>query len=350
MKFATKIKKVNPEKGYDLLKKNETLQQAAFLIKKGQVVAFPTETVYGLGAAADNQEAINAIYEVKGRPVDNPLIVHISEKEQLFDVIVGRIPELANRLIESFWPGPLTIIFPKNKKIPDITTAGLKTVAVRMPSFSITRALITLTETPLAAPSANSSGYPSPTLACHVYEDLKGKIPMIIDGGACNVGLESTVLDISNHKATILRPGAITSKELARVIGFTPEIIKNKKPEKTPASPGMKYRHYSPNTPLILINKNKFGAINRLISRYNSNKTAILVTSENKDIIEKENNINIIKMGSNNKKREIAHNLFAILRKLDQENYDLILVETLENEGLGEAIMNRLNKAAVDEY
>lgn len=364
------------------LKHDEAIRKGAVLIQEGEIVAFPTETVYGLGADATNEKAVKKIFKAKGRPQDNPLIVHIASSDWLPDLIKGEISSIGKKLIMAFWPGPLTIILPKSPLIPERTTAGLDSVAIRMPSHSIARALIAKSSLPVAAPSANSSGYPSPTRAEHVYYDLQNKIPYIIDGGSCPVGVESTVVDIRTGKFKILRPGGITREEISRELDsklflvdkfskgkhnseFDKDIFKERedkikrdsgknidvnKNEKVPLSPGMKYRHYSPTTPLKLIEKFELGRIDDLLEEYKSKykveKIGLVITRETAEELDCLPVTECIEMGSVNKLKEIAHNLFTILRQLDRKGLDLILVEIVPEKGLGEAIMNRLYKAA----
>jgi L-threonylcarbamoyladenylate synthase len=331
---------------YKLL--NETaILEGACLLKKGEVVAFPTETVYGLGADATNTSAVRKIFEAKGRPQDNPLIVHISNLEQLYNIIDGEVPENGKKLINAFWPGPLTLILSKSREIPDITTAGLDSIAVRMPEHPVARALIEKSSLPLAAPSANSSGYPSPTLAEHVIHDLKGKIPYIIDGGACKVGVESTVVDVRGENVKILRPGGVTREDIELILGYkissSIDLINLEKP----ITPGMKYRHYSPETPLYIIDREKLFNIKTISAGFNKEKIALILTNESKENLKDYSFIDIYNMGSLYNMEEIAHNLFAILRELDRKSYDIIFIERIPEKGIGEAVMNRLHKASI---
>ncbi|MBS3811097.1 MAG: threonylcarbamoyl-AMP synthase [Halanaerobiales bacterium] len=335
-------------KNIEIIEQTKAIKQAAELIVENEVVAFPTETVYGLGANALQEKAVLKIFEAKGRPTDNPLIVHISRREQLFKLIKGYILKVADKLIDEFWPGPLTIIFKKSSQVPQITTAGLETVAVRMPSHPIALALINQTELPLAAPSANSSGFPSPTSAEHVYSDLNGKIPLIIDGGICDIGLESTVVEIQSEQVNILRPGAITMEMIKKVVGNT-HLVKtiNHKEYVKPKSPGMKYKHYSPSTPLWIVKKDS--SITKILKKNNINneKTLIIVSSETLQNL-KLNQIKarIKNLGSINDLNYIAKNLFKILRESDLEDFKLILIEEVSQKDIGIAVMNRLTKAA----
>ncbi len=323
------------------------LDEGANIIKSGGIVAFPTETVYGLGANGLDEEAVKKIYKAKGRPSDNPLILHISQIEQL-NPLVDEIPDLAYRCMEKFWPGPLTMIFKKSGIIPDIITAGLDTVAIRMPDNKIASELISRARVPIAAPSANLSGKPSPTKGSHVVEDMMGKIEMIIDGGSTGVGLESTVLDLSTEIPTILRPGGITLEDLREVI---PNVIQDASitnKDEIPKSPGQKYRHYAPNAEMILYT----GDIEKIIKKINSDakylidegkKVGIMATEETKDSYTVGQ---ILVSGSREKSETIAHNLFDVLRSFDESNVDIILAEGISYDHMGMAIMNRMLKAA----
>lgn len=323
------------------------MDEAANIIKSGGIVAFPTETVYGLGANGLDEEAVKNIYKAKGRPSDNPLILHISEIEQL-DPLVEEIPDLAYACMEKFWPGPLTIIFKKSGIIPNIITGGLDTVAIRMPDHKIASELISKAKVPIAAPSANLSGKPSPTKGNHVVEDMMGKIEMIIDGGNTGVGLESTVLDLSTEIPTILRPGGITLEDLTDVIHNVVQdgSITNK--EEIPKSPGQKYRHYAPNAEMILYTGNLEKIIKKIKSdaKYlidEGKKVGIMATEETKDNYALGQ---VFVSGSREKRETIAHNLFDVLRNFDQANVDIILAEGISLDNIGMAIMNRMVKAA----
>ncbi|WP_041606045.1 L-threonylcarbamoyladenylate synthase [Halothermothrix orenii] len=355
MEYKTRIGRVNRDliKKQDILKlkENDAIREGASLLQKGEVVAFPTETVYGLGADATSESAVKKIFKAKGRPRDNPLIVHIGEMDQLYDIIKNPLSDTTRRLIKHFWPGPLTLIFEKKETIPGVTTAGLESVAVRFPDNPVARALIGLSSVPVAAPSANLSGSPSPTRAEHVFKDLKGRIPFIIDGGPSSVGVESTVIDIRSGNPVILRPGGVTREEIAEVTGFSPENPDNED-RKKPLSPGMKYRHYSPRTPLYLIEIRDFDKIRDVGEKYKGYNLALVITSET-DMVLKESlksfsttGIKKVVIGSRNDFKKIAACMFDILRNLDTDNIDLIFFETIPEKGLGEAIMNRLAKAA----
>lgn len=325
------------------------INKAAQYLLNNEVVAFPTETVYGLGANALEKQAVMKIFKAKGRPSDNPLIAHIADKNQLSVLIEGDINSMAEKLIDEFWPGPLTLIFNKSKRVPQITTAGLNTVAVRMPSHFVALALISKVNLPLAAPSANSSGFPSPTRAQHVYNDLNGEIPLIVDGGICNIGVESTVIELEENVVNILRPGGITRGMISKVIGDTHRVKMADAVEvKKPKSPGMKYKHYAPHTPLwIFKNKNN---LEQLLNEYNINNknTLVILSSETLDQLDESSiKTNIKDMGTIDNLKYIAHNLFNLLRKADQKDYELVLIEEVPNKDIGEAVMNRLKKAAV---
>ncbi len=354
---------------------------AARLLKRGEVVAFPTETVYGLGGDALNPAAVKKIFIAKGRPADNPLIVHLGRTSDLKRVIAGSLDNPSQELINCFWPGPLTIIFQRGPNVPDITTSGLKTVAVRMPSHPVTRALIRRSGLVLAAPSANSSGLPSPTRAEHVLLDLEGKIPLIIDGGESPIGLESTVIDLTGEKPAILRPGRITCRELEEVLGCKvnrdfkkyednsdAEGIRQKsgdlKANKTenegqPRSPGMKYRHYAPKTTTTLLEQGTPENIINYLKELDCS-WALLVTRETAEALRNlqqqeryeaalsasGKKFLIKDMGPRANNKLIARRLFSLLRELDQQYFDEIFVETVQAVGVGEAVMNRLVKAA----
>ena len=301
-----------------LFSESEINKAANFLIED-KLVAFPTETVYGLGANALSENAIKKIFLAKGRPSDNPLIIHIAKKEQLNN-LVYKIPKIAEKLMQEFWPGPLTLVFEKSNKVPKLITAGLNTVAIRMPAHKIALKLIKKANIPIAAPSANSSTKPSPTLAEHVIEDLDGKIEGIIDGGKVEVGIESTVLDLTDSIPTILRPGKVTKEDLEKVIGKVRTKTGSGKETK---SPGMKYKHYSPNAKVLLAPIKEF---EKLKQKYKNKK------------------IGEIKLSSN--LEDYAKNIFSSFRKMDKENVEIILVESVDEKGLGVGIMNRLKKAA----
>ena len=321
---------------------------AGEILRNGGLVGFPTETVYGLGANGLDEEAVKKIYKAKGRPSDNPLILHISEKEDLNELI-SDLPKEAEICMDRFWPGPLTMIFKKSDIVPDIITGGLDTVAVRMPNHEIARSIIREAKKPIAAPSANTSGRPSPTRASHVIEDMDGRIDMIIDGGNTGIGLESTVLDLSGECPMVLRPGKITLEDLKEVL---PNVIQDKsivKSDIVPKSPGQKYKHYAPKADMTLFSGDidkVIDRINDLVSEYNiqGKRVGILGTNENKDRYSKD--AEFISLGDKSNPDMIGQNLFDSLRKFDNKNVDIILSESFDYSELGMAIMNRMKKAA----
>lgn len=319
------------------------LEEAASLLKKGEVVAFPTETVYGLGADATNDKAVKKIFEAKGRPSDNPLIVHIGNANQL-DGLVEEVPLKAKKLIEAYWPGPLTLILKSKAGISQGVTAGLSTVGIRMPSHPVALALLQKVNLPIAAPSANLSGRPSPTTAQHVYEDLQGRIVGIVDGGQTGVGLESTVLDCTCEPPLILRPGGITKRQLEEVIGEVEVDQALLKGEEKPKSPGMKYTHYAPNAPLFIVSGTReFMRETIMKAQKDGKKVGVLSTEENHSFYPGDK---VIVCGHREDQASIAASLYDSLRAFNQEDLDIIYSESFEREGLGEAIMNRLVKAA----
>lgn len=346
--METKILKINPDNiGEDEI---NLLSQAGELLKKGELVAFPTETVYGLGGDALLPEAAAKIYAAKGRPSDNPLIVHVSDIEQVYD-IADNISDDARALMQRFWPGPLTIVFEKKSVVPDGTTGGLDTVAVRMPSHELARNLIRTSGVLIAAPSANTSGRPSPTKAEHVYDDLKGVIPMIIDGGSVGIGIESTIVDMTGNIPMILRPGAITKQMLEEVVPYVEvdkAILGPMKDGVKPKAPGMKYKHYAPKADLTIFSgeEDKVVAhINELLkAARNSGLKAGVIASD--ETIGKYSSDYVLSVGTRNDDRTIARNLYDVLRSFDDMEIDVIYGETFGENSLGYAIMNRLAKAA----
>ncbi|WP_035267403.1 L-threonylcarbamoyladenylate synthase [Desulfitibacter alkalitolerans] len=331
------------------------LKCAAEIIQEGGVVAFPTETVYGLGADGFNEDALEKIFIAKGRPMDNPLILHIASSREIVDV-ASYISARAKKAITAFWPGPLTLVLPKNPQVPDQVSAGLSTVAVRMPAHPIALKLIKLARVPVAAPSANLSGRPSPTTGFHVLKDLKGKIDMIVDGGPCRWGIESTVVDFTDEIPTILRPGAVTREMLESVVGqviYDPGL-KNK--QVVPKSPGVKYLHYAPRGDMYLIQGDNsqliVAKLKELIQSYKGNgkRVALIATNEIIGMIDDlklDFNLDYIgNLGSKYEQELIASRVYHLLRNCDRFNIDIILTEGLSEEGLGAAIMNRLLKAS----
>ena len=341
-----KTEYVDLREGKDI---KEGVKKAAEIIKRGGLVAFPTETVYGLGANGLDENAVPKIYEAKGRPSDNPLILHISKLDEIED-IVKEIPKSALILAEEFWPGPLTMVFKKSERIPYRTTGGLESVAIRMPSNKIARELIKAAGVPIAAPSANSSGRPSPTKASHVIYDLDGKIDMVIDGGEVDIGIESTIVDVTGEVPVILRPGFITEEMLSEAIGRVEidEVVKSLSPDKDlkPKAPGMKYRHYAPRGKMTIYKGSHSKVVERIneeISKLEGKKTGVLATDETKSYYKADI---IISLGSREDGESIAHNLFDALRKFDDEDVELIFSEGFDENKLGFAIMNRLHKSA----
>ena len=374
------------------------IEEAAQILKAGGLVAFPTETVYGLGGNGLDKEAARKIYAAKGRPSDNPLILHVSKMEEVYP-LVESVPEKAKLLMESFWPGPLTLILKKSKIVPLESTGGLDTVALRCPDNGVTLELIERAGLPVAGPSANLSGSPSPTEASHVYHDLAGRIEGILDDGAVGIGVESTILDMSTDRPTLLRPGAITLEDLTEVLGEKPEIdptLLGKKMEDgfTPKAPGMKYRHYAPKAEMILFitstvrkacdtsfcsleekesedkTSGKRGTEDRISEEKESGykvskriaeyleeegrgfpreKIAVFCAEETKhfyqEMAEKEG-IVLKVLGRRDEPLSMTHNLFRILRECDEEGIELILSEGYSEKGIGFALMNRMKKAA----
>ncbi|MGE5607346.1 MAG: L-threonylcarbamoyladenylate synthase [Bacteroidota bacterium] len=321
------------------------LEPAARILRGGGLVAFPTETVYGLGAVYNNEKALLNIFAVKGRPADNPLILHIYDLDQLSQ-IVSSINFLAEKLIERYWPGPLTLIFPKRPEISAVVTANLDTVAVRMPSDPVARELLRLTDLPVAAPSANLSGKPSTTSGEHVIKDLAGKIELIIDAGPCPAGVESTVLSLTGAAPVLLRPGVITREEMEEVLG-KPILMAKPGDSERPQAPGMKYRHYAPEAPVVLFegqSEKIVPEINRqLAAQKQGQKAVVLGTTEN---IANYHNEWTLDMGPREHPEIIAGRIFQLLRFCDQLQADIIFIEGIADQGVGTAVINRLRKAA----
>lgn len=324
----------------------DKIRIAAELIRNGGLVAFPTETVYGLGANALNPEAVAGIFKAKNRPLDNPIIVHVADKEELYK-LTEDIPVIAEDLMDFFWPGPLTLILKKSEVVPYVTTGSLDTVAIRMPDHRISLALIAESGVPIAAPSANTAGKPSPTNAKHVIEDLGAKVDMLLDGGPTMVGVESTVLDLTSSTPKILRPGGITSEELMDFLGAI-DLAKIEMEKEVALSPGMKHKHYAPKSDMIVVEGDDFEIIVRKVQELadenmrKGKKVGIMATSESPAY-----DADIVKIaGSRADPRTIARNLFEILRGFDEQRVDIILVEGVEIKGIGLAIMDRLERAA----
>lgn len=315
-----------------------SIRRAAALLRAGELVAFPTETVYGLGADALNGEAAARIFAAKGRPADNPLIAHIAGESGLAGLIAGEPCACARKLMRAFWPGPMTLIFPKSPRVPREVTAGLDTVAVRMPSHPVARALISAAQTPIAAPSANRSGRPSPTTAAHVLEDMEGRIPLILDGGPCEVGLESTVVDVTGARPRILRPGGVTLEMLEGVVGdvdVDEGVLHQLQAGSQARSPGMKYKHYAPKGEVTIVTGPR--AAQEIARLYDAagERAAILAFSQ-------------ADYGARRvyRLKNAPGELFAALRQLDEDGMETIYAEDVPTTGVGLAVMNRLMRAA----
>lgn len=315
-----------------------SIRRAAALLRAGELVAFPTETVYGLGADALNGEAAARIFAAKGRPADNPLIAHIAGESGLAGLIAGEPCACARALMRAFWPGPMTLIFPKSPRVPREVTAGLDTVAVRMPSHPVARALISAAQTPIAAPSANRSGRPSPTTAAHVLEDMEGRIPLILDGGPCEVGLESTVVDVTGARPRILRPGGVTLEMLEGVVGdvdVDEGVLHQLQAGSQARSPGMKYKHYAPKGEVTIVTGPR--AAQEIARLYDAadGRAAILAFSQ-------------ADYGARRvyRLKNAPGELFAALRQLDEDGMETIYAEDVPTTGVGLAVMNRLMRAA----
>ncbi len=340
----TNIIKIN-----NIIDDEEKMKEAAQIIKDGGIVAFPTETVYGLGSDALNEDAVKKIFIAKGRPQDNPLIVHVASKN--IQSLVEDTPDIAQRLIDKYWPGPLTLILKKKSIIPDMTSANLDTIGIRMPNNEIALKLIEMSNTVIAAPSANISGRPSPTDVERCIDDLSGRVDCIVGGKKSDIGLESTILDCTVNPPIVLRPGGITLemlKEIDNRIEIDGAIMKKSTGDLKPKAPGMKYRHYAPKAKVKIISgerKKTIEKIKEIVDYYidNNKKVCILTIQEN----EKEYNKGIkVVLGSKENLLMVAQNLFESLRKCDDLGADVILAEAYEEKGVGIAIMNRLNKAA----
>lgn len=331
-------------------KQGNAVIRAGQILREGGLVAFPTETVYGLGANALDETAASKIYAAKGRPSDNPLIVHIAEKNAVYE-LTADVPLVAEQLMEAFWPGPLTIVFQKAECIPYTTTGGLDTVGIRFPDHPVALALIQAAGIPVAAPSANTSGRPSPTTAEHVWADMEGRIEWILDGGEVGIGVESTIIDVTGEIPMILRPGFITREMIEQVIGSVAvdaAVTAQVSGQVRPKAPGMKYRHYAPKAPLVIVE----GETNRAVEKIRElvkeavqagRQCGIIATEETKGRYE----TGLVKsIGYREKEESIAHNLYGVLREFDQVSVDIIYSEGFSDDHLGCAIMNRLRKAA----
>lgn len=367
----------------------EGISEAAEILKGGGLVAFPTETVYGLGGNGLDKEAAKKIYAAKGRPSDNPLILHVSSIEEVYP-LVKALPEKAKKLMEAFWPGPLTLVLPKSDLVPKESTGGLETVALRSPENALTLDLIRACGFPIAGPSANLSGRPSPTEASHVFEDLGGRIEGILEDGAVGIGVESTIVDLSENCPTLLRPGAITIEDLEEVLGekvaIDPTLLGKSMAEGfTPKAPGMKYRHYAPKAEMLLFKKKEedetrsgqeekakfilsYGgkelsdcpeqeakkSVAKAILSYGEKELSvspekriwILCGEDTASLYEGDGRFTVQILGRREEPLSMTHNLFRLLRKADEEGVELILGECYSEEGVGFALMNRLKKAA----
>lgn len=325
------------------------LQQAGEMLKKGKLIAFPTETVYGLGANGLDPQAVASIYQAKGRPSDNPLILHIAHQKELHQ-LVTEIPANAQALIDKYWPGPLTIVLKRTSLVPDMVSGGLDTVAVRLPDSVVARALIRAAGVPIAAPSANTSGRPSPTSAQAVFADLDGRIDGVIDAGDCEIGVESTVVDCTTPVPTLLRPGGITLEMLTETLGaveIDPALGGNE--NYVPRAPGMKYTHYAPLAPMMLF-EGEYPRIAELLVQEAEHaikagkKVGAVVSAETAKRLPAA--VMAVVYGSREQVGEFAANLYTALRSYDENPVDIILAEGIVEDGLGLAVMNRLRKAS----
>ncbi len=327
----------------------DALAEAARLIRDGQLVGFPTETVYGLGANALNPKAVLDIFAAKGRPADNPLIVHVAEKPAVEPLC--ELNAEARLLMDAFWPGPLTLLLPKKPCIPPEVNAGLDSVAVRMPSHPVANAFLRACGVPVAAPSANRSGKPSPTTAQHVLRDMDGVIPLILDGGACDVGVESTVLSLTGEVPTVLRPGGVTPEMLRAVlpeVRVADSVMRPLQPGESAPSPGMRYKHYAPSGEVTLVSGAPQNVVARCAALYDAaaragQRVCILTVDEHAGLL---GDRRALSLGSLREPETIAHSLFAALRRMDDEGVARIYCEAFSQSGVGLAIMNRLGRAA----
>ena len=329
----TQVIRLDPD-----LPQQEAIDLAASIIRAGGLVALPTETVYGLGADAMNESAVQKLFEAKGRPADNPLIVHVCSRDML-DLVAGDISETAHQLIDRFWPGPLTLVLKRKPEVAPSVSAGLPTVAVRMPKNKIALGLIRSAGTPIAAPSANASGRPSPTTAAHVLEDLGGRIDLILDGGPTSIGIESTVLDVTIDPPMILRPGAITREMLTEVIGSVEQATSGGEIRR---SPGTRHRHYSPRARVLLVEHETGERIEQLCQRHlNEGRVGFIGHTP---IPINDSNFKAIILDAN--AEAYARSIYSALRELDQTGTRVIIVEGISEEGAGAAVMDRLRRAA----
>lgn len=334
--MKTEILQVNSENQKDVVEK------AAKLLKEGELVAIPTETVYGLGANALDENAVKNIFKAKGRPQDNPLIVHISEIEEIYN-LVEEFPQSARKLAEKFWPGPMTIILKKSSKIPPVVSAGLETVAIRLPGNEIASAIIKQAGVPVAAPSANLSGSPSPTDAQSVFDDMNGRIPLIVDGGRCDVGVESTVISLIGKKAKILRPGGVTPEQIRNVLGdveVDKAVLNEVSKDEKVSSPGMKYKHYAPKTKVIIV-KGDGDSYRRFLSEQTGNFGALCFEEDVKFL-----NCKFVTYGKSRDANSQSAELFSALRQADSLGVDVVFARYPCEEGVGLAVLNRLLRSA----
>ncbi|NLN18948.1 MAG: threonylcarbamoyl-AMP synthase [Firmicutes bacterium] len=334
------------------------LEVAVEALHRGELVAFPTETVYGLGGHALDERAVRKIFAAKGRPADNPLIVHVSDYEDVLP-LVSSVPPQLPVLARHFWPGPLTVVVPRSLLVPDVTTGGLDSVAIRMPAHPVALALLTQAKVPVAAPSANRSGYPSPTEASHVLADLAGQVAVVLDGGPTQVGVESTVLDLTGSVPTILRPGGVTYEQLTAVLGEVAIDPAARAREQDGLecgqpvrSPGMKYRHYAPRAEAILVEGEPphiWQTLRDLLSSQGNVRCGLLVSREGESWLRTTGlpeDVAVLCLGSRHDPAEFARCIFSALRAMDERNVDIVLIEGIDDTGLGLAVMNRLRRAA----
>jgi len=346
----TRIIKVDP-----LNVDEDALRLCASVIRRGGLVAFPTETVYGLGADAYNPRAVRRIFEAKQRPADNPLIVHIASFDQLYEV-AAEIPKRIEGFLRRVWPGPLTVILRRSDRVPDVVTAGLDTVAVRMPAHPVAQKLIEFSGVPIAAPSANLSGRPSPTTAQHVIEDLWGRVDVIIDAGETIFGVESTIIDVLTDPPVLLRPGPYPVEKLRELLGkdiVVPGFARGLGEAEKALSPGVKYRHYAPRTPLILVELEGYGdpkrvadAVRMVVEAEGRGRRVAILASEETAPLYRGLGVRVVVLGPRRDMYRVARNLFKALRELDTMGVDLAVAEGFEERGLGLAVMNRLRKAS----
>ena len=336
-KLQTELFKIKSENDMD------KINRVGEILKNGGVVGIPTETVYGLAANALDRQAVAKIFKAKGRPQDNPLIVHIADFDDIYK-LVSEVPPKAVLLAKHFWPGPLTIILPRSDIIPESVSAGLSTVAVRMPSHPIARAIIRAAGVPLAAPSANISGKPSPTTAQHVWKDLNGRIDAVADGGSCSVGLESTVVTLCTSPPSLLRPGKVTPDEIAQIIGeieVDTSVLGELKKGVAPSSPGMKYKHYSPNANVVIV-RGEFYAFHKYVDDNNSGDIMALCFDGEETLLP----VPCLSFGKSQDTAQQARTLFDALRKVDELGASTVYVRYPASDGVGLAVLNRLLRAA----